>query len=94
MNNKNCQLCKNYKDGYCKELELKPSYPEKGCDYFIIQNRLKKDAMLDKIKKEIKDNAFDWQEIDGEHDSFMVVCLDDVLQIFSKYMEESEVANK
>lgn len=36
MNNKNCQLCKNYKDGYCKELELKPSYPEKGCDYYTM----------------------------------------------------------
>jgi len=30
----NCQSCKYYKDGYCKELELKPHYPEKACDYF------------------------------------------------------------
>lgn len=31
---KNCQSCKYYKDGYCENLELKPYYPQKGCDDF------------------------------------------------------------
>lgn len=47
-------------------------------------------ALLDKISSEIKDSAFDWQEIDGEHESFMVVDLNDVLNILDKYKEESE----
>ena len=31
---RNCQSCKYYKDGYCKNLELNPCYPQKGCDDF------------------------------------------------------------
>lgn len=31
---KNCNFCKYYKDGYCENLELKPYYPQKGCDDF------------------------------------------------------------
>lgn len=31
---RNCQLCENYKDGYCENLELKPHYPMTGCDDF------------------------------------------------------------
>lgn len=31
---RNCQSCKYYKDGYCENLELQPSYPTIGCDYF------------------------------------------------------------
>jgi len=31
---RNCQSCKYYKDGYCENLELKPCYPQKGCDDF------------------------------------------------------------
>lgn len=31
---RNCQYCKYYKNGYCENLELKPYYPEKGCDDF------------------------------------------------------------
>lgn len=35
MNTKrDCQSCKYYKDGYCENLELKPNYPNVGCDYF------------------------------------------------------------
>ena len=35
MNTKrNCQSCEYYKDGYCENLELKPCYPQKGCDDF------------------------------------------------------------
>ena len=46
--------------------------------------------VLDKIRAEIEDIAFDWQEIDGEHESFMVVDLNDALQIIDKYKAESE----
>ena len=45
---------------------------------------------LDKIRSEIKDIAFDWQEIDGEHESFMIVDLNDALNIIDKYKAESE----
>lgn len=31
---RNCQTCKYYKDEYCENLELKPCYPQKGCDDF------------------------------------------------------------
>lgn len=37
---KNCQSCKYYKDGYCENLELKPNYPEKACDYFNRQKEM------------------------------------------------------
>lgn len=46
---------------------------------------LEQDAALDKIRAEIENVAFDWQEIDGEHESFMVVDLNDVLNIIDKY---------
>ena len=46
--------------------------------------------VLDKIRAEIEEIAFDWQEIDGEHESFMVVDLNDALQIIDKYKAESE----
>lgn len=45
---------------------------------------------LDKIRAEIEDIAFDWQEIDCEHESFMIVDLNDALQIIDKYRKESE----
>ena len=45
---------------------------------------------LDNIRAEINDVAFDWQEIDGEHESFKVVDLNDVLNIIDKYNAESE----
>ena len=44
---------------------------------------------LDKIRAEIEDIAFDWQEIDGEHKSFMVVDLNDVFHIIDKHKAES-----
>ena len=31
---RNCQSCGNYKNEFCSELDMKPCYPEKGCDYF------------------------------------------------------------
>ena len=47
-----------------------------------------KTDILDKIRAEIEDIAFDWQEIDGEHESFMIVNLDKVLDIIDKYKED------
>ena len=49
--------------------------------------------VLDNIRAEINDIAFDWQEIDGEHESFKVVDLNDVLNIIDKYKAESEDKN-
>ena len=49
--------------------------------YILIANGIP----LDNIKTEIEDVAFDWQEIDGEHESFMVVDLNDALKIIDKY---------
>lgn len=40
---RNCETCKYYKDGYCENLELKPCYPQKGCDDFSKRNELKND---------------------------------------------------
>ncbi len=51
---------------------------------------LEQESVLDKIRAEIEDIAFDWQEIDGEHENFIVVDLNDVLQIIDKYKAESE----
>lgn len=42
---RNCQSCKYYKDGYCENLELKPCYPQKGCEDFSERGELKKDTM-------------------------------------------------
>jgi hypothetical protein len=46
--------------------------------------------VLDKIRAEIEDAAFDSQEIDGEHESLMIVDLNDALDIIDKYKSESE----
>ncbi len=42
---RNCQSCKYYKDEYCENLELKPRYPQKGCEDFSKRNELKKDTI-------------------------------------------------
>ena len=47
-----------------------------------------KTDILGEIRAEIEAIAFDWQEIDGEHESFMVVDLNDALQIIDKYRAE------
>ena len=61
----------------------KPCVSEKVCEH-------DKQMVLDEIRAEIEDIAFDWQEIDGEHESFMVVDLNDALNIIDKYKAESE----
>ena len=47
-----------------------------------------REKVLDKIRAEIKAIAFDWQEIDGEHESFMVVDLNEALNIIDKHKTE------
>lgn len=42
---RNCQSCNYYNDGYCEHLELKPCYPQKGCEDFSKRNELKKDTI-------------------------------------------------
>ena len=46
--------------------------------------------VLDKIRAEIEDIAFDSQEIDGEHENLMIVILNDALDIIDKYKAESD----
>ena len=48
-------------------------------------------AVLDKIRAEIENIAFDSQEIDGEHESIIILELNDALEIIDKYKAESEV---
>ena len=43
--------------------------------------------VLDNIRAEIEDAAFDSQEIDGEHESIMIIDLDDALKIIDKYRQ-------
>ena len=49
-----------------------------------------REKVIDKIRAEINDVAFDWQEIDGEHESFKVVDLNGVFNIIDKYKAEME----
>lgn len=79
MADRNCQSCGNYKDEYCSELDMKPCYPEKGCDYFSERNKLKEDTMqiLDKIRAEII-------ELRSRQNVGVLECLD----IIDKYMAE------
>jgi hypothetical protein len=51
---------------------------------------LEQEPILDKIRAEIQDIAFDSQEIDGEHESIMILELNDALNIIDKYKGESE----
>ena len=42
---RNCPDCRYWENGFCKNLELKPCYPQKGCDYFSKRNELKKNTI-------------------------------------------------
>jgi len=46
---RNCYFCEYYKDGYCENLELKPCYPQKGCDDFSKQEQPKTGHWVYKI---------------------------------------------
>ena len=49
-----------------------------------------KSDVLEELRAEIQDIAFDSQEIDGEHESFIIVDFNDVLNIIDKYKKEVE----
>ena len=49
------------------------------------ENPNKWKSIYEQMWAEIEDAAFDLQEIDGEHKSFMVVDLNDVLNIIDKH---------
>ena len=71
-----------------KGLRYKGIITDKDCNR--LRKALDNEDALDKIREEINDVAFDWQEIDGEHENFKVVNLNDVLSIIDKYKPESE----
>ena len=49
-----------------------------------------KSDVLEELRAEIQNIAFDSQEIDGEHESIMIVELNDVFNIIDKYKKEVE----
>lgn len=59
---RNCQTCKYYKDEYCENLELKPCYPQKGCNDFIKRNELKKDT-IQVLETYISSNGIGFSDI-------------------------------
>lgn len=69
IEDKNCQFCDNYKDGYCDVLDMKPCYPEKGCDYFNEKDKLKKDTM-----QILEDTGYNMGFLDG----YLQACYDHV----------------
>ena len=76
---------------YCPKdsIAYQATLKEKGF-YDMAIKAIEQESILDKIRAEINDVAFDWQEIDGEHESFKVVDLNDVLNIIDKYKAEME----
>ena len=96
---RNCQSCKYYKDGYCMDLELKPCYPQKGCEDFSKQNELKRDTIqiLDEIRAEIEEKYGDYdicewfEDYDYEENDIseyqQVGKVSDILSIIDKYRE-------
>lgn len=71
-----------------KGLRYKGIITDKDCNR--LRKALDNEDALDKIREEINDVAFDWQEIDGEHENFKVVNLNDIMNIIDKYRSESE----
>ena len=55
---------------------------------------LEQEPVLGKIRAEIENIAFDSQEIDGEHESIIILELNDALEIIDKYKSESEERNE
>lgn len=55
----NCWFCKYFKDGYCENLELKPYYPQKGCDYFSysIDGMFAEIEKFDQLQMEYKEQT-------------------------------------
>ena len=77
----------------CVLKELPPVIPPKGVTVTDFADKCRecgREKVLDRIRAEINDIAFDWREIDGEHESFKVVDLNDVLNIIDKHKAEME----
>lgn len=58
------------------QMNYKKGYEDAKAEY---------ESMLNKIRAEIEDIAFDLQDIDSTRRSYMVVDLDDTLEIIDKY---------
>lgn len=71
-----------------KGLRYKGIITDKDCNR--LRKALDNEDVLDRVWFEINEVAFDWQEIDGEHENFKVVNLNDVMNIIDKYRGESE----
>ncbi len=88
---RNCKSCIYYKDEYCEVLDIKPCYPQKGCDYF--SKRKGKSDVLDKIRVEImalRNRRAEEFDIDSDVFDDRVILRSDVLKILDKYKEEIE----
>ena len=71
-----------------KGLRYKGIITDKDCNR--LRKALDNEDVLDRVWFEINEVAFDWQEIDGEHENFKVVNLNDVMNIIDKYRSKSE----
>lgn len=58
---RHCPDCRYWENGFCKNLELKPCYPQKGCDDFSKRNKLK-NGYYDVLAK-LPDNCTNWDMI-------------------------------
>ncbi len=67
---RNCQTCKYYKDGYCENLELKPCYPQKGCDDF--SQEISQELCEDCVSRQAAINAC----LDGWNKDFKEIVTD------------------
>lgn len=90
------KVSSDYHPEVCEECKFYPN-----CDHMTQDDMteltikdlevLEQEPILDKIRAEIQDIAFDSQEIDGEHESIMILELNDALNIIDKYKAKSEV---
>lgn len=54
---RNCLSCDNYKDEYCSVVDMKPYYPERGCDYFEARmSNIQEICDIDEMSKRVKCN--------------------------------------
>lgn len=73
--NRNCYLCEYYKDEYCENLELKPCYPQEGCEDFSKRIRMtdgdliSRQAVLDGITDYISEVG----SLDGNNDEQAII---------------------
>lgn len=79
----------DYKDGYCENLELKPCYPQKGCDDFSKRNELEKNEYKrgwhDAIDMALKET----RSVHTEEGSFRVVQEETLIGVGMAYEQVS-----